>query len=180
MIDSCENLLESTTISKFEKEPKNVNGWSNRILNIMRSTLNKCKNRYEKHSSEAQKCSTFHKIISLPGTICSGIATSLAMWVVSSPSSATIPITVSIAIFSAISTTLDAIENTLRYNEKEYEHKKAVDKYGELSRKIELNIIQPDSNAKNVLSEIIKDYEVIIANSPHIGFFEEKKNIYSV
>jgi len=173
-----DNLLEGT-ISKFEKEKVNENGWSNRTLHLLRVSLNQCKKRQNEHIIIAERCSNLHKIISIPGMISNGLATSLAFWIVGSPSSAILPVTASIAALSSISTIMNAIENTLKYNEQEYNHKKAVDIYGELVRRIELNIIQPTSNANHILSEIIKDYEVAVSHCPYIGFFDDKKNIYN-
>ena len=45
--------LLNETISKFQKDFVNENGWSNRTLHLMRVTLNDCKVRIEKHTLKA-------------------------------------------------------------------------------------------------------------------------------
>ena len=168
-IENVNQTLLDETISKFSQEPVNEQGWSNRTLHLLRITLDKCKKRYEKHTEASHKCHKLHRLISIPGIITSGIATSLAFWVVGSPSSATFSVSVTVAILSASSSILKAIETTLRYNEQEYKHKRAVDVYGTLSRRIEINILQPDSDAKIVLNDIKKDYEIAVTHSPYIS-----------
>ena len=104
----------------------------------------------------------------MPSLVISSAATSLAFWVVGSSKVPSLKLSVSIAILSAISSLIKAIESTFRFNIQEQDHKIAVHNYGRLSRKIELYVIQPDSDAKETLKSIKKDYENVLMNSPYI------------
>ena len=167
-LDVVNETLLNENISKFQKDFVNENGWSNRTLHLMRVTLNDCKIRTEKHTLKAFYYSRLHKLFALPSLVFSSVATSLAFWVVGSPEVPSLNLSVSIAILSAISSLIKAIESTYRFNIQEQDHKIAVHNYGRLARQIELYVIQPDSNAKETLRDIKKDYENILMNSPYI------------
>ena len=167
-LDVVNETLLNETISKFQKDFINENGWSNRTLHVMRVTLNDCKVRSEKHTLKAFYYSRLHKLFALPSLVISSVATSLAFWVVGSSKVPSLNLSVSIAILSAISSLIKAIESTFKFNIQEQDHKIAMHNYGRLSRKIELYVIQPDSDAKETLKSIKKDYENILMNSPYI------------
>ena len=175
-IENVNQTLLDETISKFSQQTVNEHGWSNRTLHTLRMSLKSCKQRYFLHSEKSHRCNSMHKIISIPGFLSSSIASSLALYIVGSPSSATKTMVISISIFSSFSSVMSAFENNLRYKEQEYNHKRAVDTYGELCRRIEMYILSPDSDAKIVLTDIKKDYDSAICNSPYIdlGFSDPK------
>jgi len=167
-LNQVNDSLLNETLSKFESIPINENGWSNRNLHSLRIYLKECKTRSFQHSVHASRCGTIHNIISIPGIISGGAATALAFFVVGSPESSTFNMNIAIATLSSISSIVKGIETTLRYSDQEYQHKRAIDVYGELCRRIESYIIHPDVPAKNAMLEIKKDYDSAISHSPFI------------
>ena len=167
-LDVANEILLNETISKFQNDFVNENGWSNRTLHMLRVTLNDCKVRSEKHTIKAFHYSRLHKLFALPGLIISSAATSLAFWVVGSPDISNFKLSVSIAMLSAISSIIKAIETTFRFHIQEQDHKISVHEYGKLIRKIELHVIQPNSEARETLKDIQRDYENVLMNSPYI------------
>ena len=167
-IENSNEMLLNETISKYEKEQKNDNGWSNRTLHSLRVSLQSCKKRYFLHSEQAHKCDRMNKFVSIPGFLAGSFASSLALYIVGSPDSLNKPLSISIAILSTFSSIMSAFENNMRYKEQEFEHRKAMDVYAKITRSLEMHILTPDKPVDIVLSEVKKDYDNAITNSPYV------------
>lgn len=172
-IGENDQFLPGDTMSHFERQIVYENGWTNSTLFLMKYWLKLCNKRSQIHSEYAANRKIKHGLLSVPSIATGAAATAMAFWVVGSATGTSFGVSVAVAVLSCLSSIFKGMEALFRFGEEEQRHIGSVSSYEEICRKIEINIFRNNNTrvpVENLLSEISRDYNLALTQSPYIKF----------